>query len=79
MQNQKFRRSASIGETFGSSQPCEPTAEWSSTYVDAVDEHRHPADAAFGERDLESGNRVGMRAHSQSAAVTSAFTGKRLV
>ena len=30
-QNQKFRRSASIGETVVSSQPSAPTAEWSST------------------------------------------------
>ena len=30
-QNQKFRRRASMGETCGSSQPCAPTAEWSST------------------------------------------------
>ena len=31
VQNQKLRRIASVGARFGSSQPCEPTAEWSST------------------------------------------------
>ena len=31
VQNQKLRRSASVGARFGSSQPFEPTAEWSST------------------------------------------------
>ena len=51
VQNQKLRRSASIGETFGSSQPSRADGRVVEHVVDAVDQHRHPADAAFGERD----------------------------
>ena len=53
VQNQKLRRSASVGERLGSSQPCRTDRRVIEHVLDPVDEHRHPADAAFGERDLD--------------------------
>src|SRR3974377_1885404 len=79
VQNQKLRRRASTGETLGSSPPCDPTAEGSSAYlmraINMGPQLRPPSENAI----LMSGNRVGTCAQSQSAAVTSAFTGNRLV
>ena len=53
VQNQKLRRTASGGETSPSPHPGAADAGVVHHVVEPVDEHRHPADPALGERHLQ--------------------------
>jgi hypothetical protein len=54
VQNQKLRRTASLGEISASQTPAPPDPGVRHHVIEAIEQHRDPADAAFGQRDVET-------------------------